>query len=111
MDYRFLKDEKDPIIDILRTEAQDQFGELRGEVLNEIAAQAGISVSTLRAWWFGDTHRPQNITCRLVLQALHCRVKIIRQDGTEVRGPRHATNVGRKSAKVSAQSQAAAGAA
>jgi lambda repressor-like predicted transcriptional regulator len=112
MDYRFLKDEKDPIIDLIRTEAQDQLGELRGETLSRLAYNAGVSESTLRNWFFGDTHRPQNITVRMVLAALECKVKIVRSDGTEIRGPRHVNKGnGRKSEKVSAKSQAAAGAA
>jgi hypothetical protein len=113
MDYRFLKTEKDPILSLIEGECQLQYGqELNHTVLAKIAYDSGISESTLRAWFFGDTHRPQNITVRMVLQALNCKVKIYRQDGTEVRGPRrHETNSGRKSAKVSAQSQAAVGAA
>ena len=108
MDYRFLKDEKDPIIDLLRTEAQDQYGELRGEALAKIAYDSGLAISTLRSWWAGDTKRPLNISVRLVLQALNCKVKIIRQDGTEVRGPRHATPSRSKSEKVPARAQATA---
>lgn len=86
-DYRFLREEKDPIIDLIRTEAQ-RYGNLGPEQLEKIAYDSGLSVSTLRAWFFGDTRHPQHLTCKFVLEALGCKMQVVREDGTVVRGPR-----------------------
>jgi hypothetical protein len=86
-DYRFLREHKNPVIDLLRTEAQ-RGGNLGPEHLERIADKAGCSVHTLKAWWFGDTRQPHHLTVRFVAEALGCKLQIVRSDGTEVRGPR-----------------------
>lgn len=82
-DYRHI--DKDPIIDIIRTEAQ-RGGDLKTEQLERIAHDSGVSVHTIRNWFFGDTRRPHNLTVRFVLEALGCRRVVIRADGTQIRG-------------------------
>lgn len=87
-DYRFLRTEKNPIIDLIRTEAQRGGGNLSPEHLDRIAADSGVSVYTLKAWFFGETRQPHHLTVKFVLEALGCRMVVQRSDGTEVRGPR-----------------------
>jgi len=85
-DYRWLRDHKDPIIDLLRTEMQRQGGQnLPPEFLDQVAYKSGIHPQTIRAWLFGDTRHPQNLTVRFVWEALGCHVQIVREDGTEVK--------------------------
>lgn len=84
-DYRNI--DKDPIIDLIRTEAQ-RHGNLGPEQLDQISYDSGVSTHTLKNWFFGDTKRPLSITTRFVLEALGCKVQVVRGDGTVVRGPR-----------------------
>jgi hypothetical protein len=84
--YRFMVGDKDEIIDLIRGEASRQGDEqLRMGYLNRLAADAAVHPSTLYGWFHGDTRFPRSITVRLVLQALDCKMKIVRSDGTEVR--------------------------
>lgn len=88
-DYRFMRKEKDPIIDLMRTEAQ-RLGKLvnakKGEgVIGRLAAESGVSDSCIRAWFFGSTRCPQAITTRFVLEALGIKRTYHRADGTEIR--------------------------
>ena len=53
--------DKDPIIDILRTIIEEQ-----GLKWKDIAADAGISETTLGAWFYGLTKRPQFATVKAV---------------------------------------------
>lgn len=88
-DYRWLREHKNPIIDLIRTEAQRAYGNnLSPEALEKIAAKSGVSVSTLREWFFGKTLQPRHLTVRFVLEALSCKLQVVRDDGTIVRGPR-----------------------
>lgn len=84
-DYRHI--DKDPIIDLVRTEAQ-RGGNLSNEQLERIANDSGVSFYTLKNWFFGDTRRPHHLTIRFVLEALGCKMQVVRNDGTIVRGPR-----------------------
>ena len=86
-EYRFLREEKDGVIDQLRTEAQKQ-GNLGPEQLERIAYRSGVAVSTLRAWWFGGTMHPQNLTVRFVAEALGLKQTFIREDGSTLREPK-----------------------
>jgi DNA-binding phage protein len=86
---RFLTDDKDDILFLIKTEAQRQGDpQLRHGYLEKLATDAGCSVSTLYSWFHGDTRRPQHLTVRMVLDALGCQMKVVRADGTEVRGKR-----------------------
>lgn len=72
-DYRHI--DKDPIIDLVRSEAQNVYGSnLSPEALQRIADESGVSVQTIRHWFFGETKRPQSLTIRFVLEALDCQI-------------------------------------
>ncbi len=86
-DYRFMRENKNPVIDLLRTEAQ-RGGNLGPEHLERISIGSGVSVATLKAWWFGDTRQPHHLTVRFVAESLGCKLQVVRDDGTVVRGPR-----------------------
>jgi hypothetical protein len=54
---------KDPGIDELRTEIQDQHGgKLNHKILKRIEEDGGPSVGCMAGWFFGSTQRPQNAT-------------------------------------------------
>jgi hypothetical protein len=84
-DYRFI--DKDPVIDVIRTEAQ-RYGNLSHRQLSQIAMDSGVSVSTLQNWFNGDTRRPQSLSTRFVLQALNVHIEYVRDDGTSIRQPK-----------------------
>lgn len=85
-DYRFLRKEKDPIIDLMRTEAQRQG--MRGEIakgqIMRLSRISGVSDSAIRAWFYGDTLRPQSLSSRFVMAALGITVKYFGVDGREI---------------------------
>lgn len=84
-DYRHI--DKDPILDVIRTIAEDAGDkQLRMKYLETIAYNSGVSASTLYSWFHGDTKRPQSLTVRFVLQALDCKMVIQRSDGSTVKG-------------------------
>lgn len=88
-DYRFMRKEKDPIIDLMRTEAQ-RLGKLvnakKGEgVIGNLAAESGVSDSCIRAWFFGTTRCPQAITTRFVMEAMGIERIYKRSDGTIIK--------------------------
>jgi hypothetical protein len=59
----YLFKEKDPVIDTLRTMAEDYFGEkITPKNLQSIETAGGPKVGTMRAWFFGKTKRPNNAT-------------------------------------------------
>ena len=87
-DYRHI--DKDPIIDLIRTEFQNlNGGKIPAEFIERVAVESGVSVGTIRNWLFGDTRRPQHLTVRFVLDAIGCKLQVVRKDGTIVRGPKH----------------------
>jgi hypothetical protein len=86
-DYRHI--DKDPVLDLLRTVAQEIDPELKNSFLEKLSHESGISASTLYSWWKGDTKRPQHLTVKFVALALNCRLKLVRDDGREVRGKRN----------------------
>lgn len=83
-DYRFI--DKDPVIDVIRTEAQ-RYGNLSGGQLQKLSLESGVSVSTLWNWFNGDTRRPQSLSTRFVLEALGVAIQYVREDGTKIRQP------------------------
>ena len=87
-DYRHI--DKDPVLDLLRTVAEEQDAQLSNAFLERLSRESGISVSTLYSWWKGKTKRPQHLTVKFVALALNCRLKLLRDDGREVRGKRDA---------------------
>lgn len=100
-DYRHVT--KDPILDVIRTEAQRE-GFIKGGAHRSIAQDeaekrnvqmlskdSGVSDTTLRNWFGGKTRRPQGFTSRLVLQALGVSTEYRRRDGSVIKmKPLHA---------------------
>lgn len=89
-DYRRLASEKDPIIDLIRTECQIEFnGHVGGRIakanLERLSLDSGIGVQTLRAWLYGQTRRPRHLSTRFVLEALGITTRRFRRDGTEIK--------------------------
>ena len=68
--YSFL--DKDPIIDIMRTLAQDA-----NRSYSEISDESGVSQSTLYNWFLGRTRRPQFCTVAAVAGALGKSVGLV----------------------------------
>jgi hypothetical protein len=55
--------DKDPVIDQLRTMAEDTYGtKVNGKSLKQIEEGGGPTIACMRAWFFGKTKRPQNPT-------------------------------------------------
>jgi hypothetical protein len=55
--------DKDPVIDELRTLAEDYFGEkVTSKNLKEITTAGGPTLGTMRQWFFGKTKRPTSAT-------------------------------------------------
>jgi hypothetical protein len=53
--------DKDPVVAELRAMIEDYQGEkIKGKHLAEIERGGGPSASAMRAWFFGDTRRPQS---------------------------------------------------
>lgn len=85
-DYRFI--DKDPVIDVIRTEAQRYNHNLDNHYLAKLSDASGVSIGTLHNWFNGDTRRPQSLSTRFVLEALGVDIIYKRQhDGTNIRQP------------------------
>ncbi len=63
--YNFVN--KDPVIDEVRTVLKDEGLIKRLGIVHELS---GVSVSTLKNWFDGDTKKPQNPTIEAVLTSL-----------------------------------------
>lgn len=62
---------KDPVIDELRTIAQDHNGgKLSSKLLRQIEDDGGPSAGCLQAWWYGKTKRPNNATVEAAGRAM-----------------------------------------
>lgn len=66
--YNFV--DKDPVIDRLR-------GYTKGIKYSKISADSGVSVTTLRNWFEGQTKRPQYATVIAVMRALGYRESFV----------------------------------
>lgn len=66
--YNFV--EKDPVIDELRTIDQKE-----GLSYSQIAWLSGLTATTIRNWFEGDTRRPQNASIEAFARALGYRRK------------------------------------
>ena len=64
--YNFI--DKDPIIDQTRTVLQDVLG--KEKFIGRASKLSGVSSSTLRNWFEGDTRRPQYATIAATLSAV-----------------------------------------
>jgi hypothetical protein len=62
---------KDPVIDQLRGMAEGYCGHsLNGKAIGQISKDGGPSAACMRAWFFGDTRRPQNTTIEAAGRAM-----------------------------------------
>ena len=84
-DYRFMVHEKDPIIDVIRTELQLQNGRITPQLLRQISYASGVTIGTLNAWLTGNTRFPRALTTRFVMEAIGITIRYLRSDGTEIR--------------------------
>lgn len=83
--YLFI--DKDPILDLIKTEAQIEFnGDVGTRIskaqFEKLSLDSGIGVATLRNWFYGDTKKPRHLSTRFVLEALGITTKRYRRDGT-----------------------------
>ncbi len=66
--------DKDPVIDQLRTMAEDYYGtKITGKSIRQISEAGGPSEACMRAWFFGKTQRPQNPTIEAAGRAMGYR--------------------------------------
>lgn len=86
-DYRQI--DKDPIIDLMRTEVSRRYklegSKIPDHVLKKLADESGLTAGTYKRWFKGGTRRPQHLTVRFTLEALGLRYAVMRMDGSEVR--------------------------
>ena len=85
--YRWLKKEKNPVIDKLRTIAQEEgvFKDLKA--LHEIS---GVSTAALYGWWHGDTINPQHGTIMAVLTSLGYEEQFVKSKTIDIEKERRA---------------------
>lgn len=63
--------EKDPVISEVRALAEQYYGHhVTGRELSEINKDGGPSTSCMRAWFFGETKRPNNATIEAAGRAI-----------------------------------------
>ena len=63
--------DKDPVIDELRTLAEDAYGKrISNASMTDIHANGGPSTTCMRAWWFGKTRRPTSATVEAAGRAM-----------------------------------------
>lgn len=75
---------KDPVIDQLRTLAEDFYGKrVNGNSLKQIEEAGGPSASCMRAWFFGKTRRPQNPTIEAAGRSMGWKRKWVRMGRNE----------------------------
>jgi hypothetical protein len=76
--------DKDPVIDELRTLFQNMnHGRLDGSFLAEVERNGGPTSSCMRAWFFGETKKPQNPTIEAAGRAMGYRRKWVRWSGDD----------------------------
>jgi hypothetical protein len=63
--------DKDPVIDQLRTMAQDTYGaKITAKALRQIHEAGGPSTACMAGWFSGETKRPQNPTVEAAGRAM-----------------------------------------
>jgi hypothetical protein len=78
----YLFRDKDPVIDQLRTMAEDQFGSrVSRKMLQNIEDKGGPRLGTMGNWFFGAVKRPQSATVEGCGRALGYERKWIKRDG------------------------------
>jgi hypothetical protein len=66
------KGDKDPAISQLRSMAESYYGvsKVTGKELAQNSKDGGPSATCMRAWFYGDTRRPQNTTIEAAGRAM-----------------------------------------
>ena len=66
------KGDKDPVIGELRSIAESYYGvnSITGKELSQISKDGGPTASCMRAWFMGNTRRPQNETVEAAGRAM-----------------------------------------
>jgi transcriptional regulator with XRE-family HTH domain len=82
--------DKDPIIDELRTVVQDS-----GQSYKQIHEDSGVSISTLSAWFAGETRRPQAASLNAVARALGYKLGFVPYETVSVVQPTPVTTSAR----------------
>jgi hypothetical protein len=72
---------KDPVIDELRTIAQDAYGKLNHKALADIERSGGPSASCMSNWFFGKTRRPQSASTEAAGRAMGFKRKWVKLNG------------------------------
>lgn len=73
--YRtYMFEDKDPIIDVMRTLAQDSKRSFK-----EISTDSGVSTTTLYNWFHGKTRRPQFCTIAAVAGSLGKSIGLVKR--------------------------------
>jgi hypothetical protein len=85
--YRWLPKEKNPVIDKLRTIAQEEGVYKDLKALHEIS---GVSTAALYGWWHGDTVNPQHGTIMAVLTSLGWEEQFVKAKTIDVEKERKA---------------------
>lgn len=67
--YSFI--DKDPVIDALRTQLTR-----RKVTIKDLSYATGVSPTTIRNWFYGETRRPQHATVKAVAIALGFEYKL-----------------------------------
>lgn len=78
--YRFI--DKDPVVDKIRTVFKDE-GLLGPRGYNIAHQLSGVSISTYKNWFDGDTKRPTNVTIEATLTALGYERRIVKDDSKD----------------------------
>jgi len=79
--YNFI--DKHPVLDIMHRAV-----EVSGYSFKHIHERSGVSVTTLRNWFYGDTKRPSYATVDAVRMAVGAKCVWTDADGNELRPPR-----------------------
>jgi hypothetical protein len=66
--------DKDPVIGQLKV-----LVDIQGVDFEAISAASGVSVGTLREWFYGKTRRPQHATARAVARTLKHDLQLVQQ--------------------------------
>lgn len=69
---------KDPVIDELRTLAQDTHGDLTGKTLSKVSDDGGPAAGTMYNWFYGKTRRPQSASVEAAGRAMGFQRKWVR---------------------------------
>jgi hypothetical protein len=73
--YNFV--DKDPVIDAMRTAII-----YKRITHNELSVKSGVSLNTIRNWFYGETRKPQFATIQAVAKAMGYSYKLVKTGST-----------------------------